>query len=682
MVQPTPCRACVSRLIRCVVAVVSFAVGAHAGWAAAADGGDVPQASNLSTSALASMPLESLMQVKFVTTASLFKQRVADAPAAAVVLTADDIRNFGWRTLADALASLPGLYTSYDRTYTYLGARGFRRPGDYNSRFLLLIDGMRVNDAVYDQAAIGTDFPLDLDLVERIEYVPGPGSAVYGSNALFGVINVVTKSGRDFNGAQVATSAGSFGERRARATYGWHGDNGADLVLSATSYARSGQDLYYPEFDTPEQNHGVANGLDYDRAQYLFAKLAYRGLTISAGYGNRTKGAPNAPYDAVFNAPFSTTDTHSFVNASYRHAVSSELELAAQVFWERYDYRSRAFYGDPAALNVDGDKAIWYGADLHATWTGLRGHKIVAGVNATRDASRTQYNYNVDPYEQILDDHHSANRIGIYVEDEIQLSRRFTFNAGLRLDDESISGVNLSPRLALIYKATDRDTVKLVYGQAYRAPNAYELYYTIPGADGQQGNASLKPEHITTVELIYDRQLGEAGHATASIFHYHVRNLISEMPNASGVEQFQNVNRANAKGVELAYEQRIAGGATVRASYTWQMTRDEDSGLILQDSPRHLAKLNVAVPLFGQAARLGTELRCVSSRLAQGGAAGGYCLGNVTIGTARLIPHGDLSFSVYNVTDKRYSDPAGPGFAQSAIVQQSRTFLAKLVVGF
>ena len=84
-----------------------------------------------STPDLASMPLEALMQVT-VRTATLLSQSGADAPAAVVVLTAQDIRAFGWRTLAEALASLPGLYTSYDRTYTYLGGRGFQRPGDYN----------------------------------------------------------------------------------------------------------------------------------------------------------------------------------------------------------------------------------------------------------------------------------------------------------------------------------------------------------------------------------------------------------------------------------------------------------------------------------------------------------------------------------------------------------------------
>jgi iron complex outermembrane receptor protein len=630
---------------------------------------------------LASMPLEALMQVK-VSTATLFSQSVADAPAAVVVLTAKDIRAFGWRTLADALGSLPGLYTTYDRTYSYLGARGFQRPGDYNSRFLLLIDGMRVNDAVYDQASIGDDFPLDMDLVERIEYVPGPGSAIYGSNALFGVINVVTKNGSDIDGTQVAASVGSFGEKRARATYGWHGDRGADLMLSATAYGRNGQDLYYPEFDTPAQNRGVAQNLDYDRAQYLFAKFAYQGFKISAGYGNRTKGVPTASYQAVFNTPQSTRDTHSFIDATYSHAVTNGLEIASQVYWERYDYTDIGLFGAPPVRNVDGDKAIWYGADVHATLSSIARNKLVVGLSFMRDAARDQYNYNTDPYQEILNDRRSSNSAGVYAEDEIRLPWHVTLNAGMRVDRDSTAGTNVSPRLALNFRPTNAGTFKLLYGRAYRAPNAYERYYSLSGPGGQLGNPSLRPEHITTTEFVYDRALGENAHATVSVFHYDMRDLITETPNASGVFMFQNVERARAHGVEIAYEQNIASVAKIRASYTWQLARDSATGAVLQNSPRHLGKLNVLIPLFHDTARLGAEMRCESARVAEIGSAAGYCLGNMTIGSDRLVPHADVSFSVYNVTDKRYADPAGPNFTQNVIPQQSRTFLLKLVYGF
>lgn len=236
--------------------------------------------------------------------------------------------------------------------------------------------------------------------------------------------------------------------------------------------------------------------------------------------------------------------------------------------------------------------------------------------------------------------------------------------------------------LALNYKPTATDTFKLIYGRAYRSPNAYELYYTIPGPGGQSGNPSLSAEHITTTEFVYDRALRENAHATVSLFHYDVRDLITETLDPLGAYVFENVDRAQARGVALACEQNIASIATIRASYSWQLARDGDTGAVLQNSPRHLAKVNVTVPLFHNAARVGAEMRCASARLAQVGSAAGYCLANVTVGSDRAIPHANVSFSVYNVTDKRYADPAEPNFTQSVIAQQSRTFLLKLVYGF
>ena len=157
------------------------------------------------------LPLEQLMQMQ-VTTASRYAQTALEAPAAVSVVTAEDIRLLGYRSLAEVLASMRGLYVSYDRAYHYLGTRGFATPGDYNTRVLLLVNGVRLNDNLYDQANIGTDFPIDLDLIERVEFVSGPGSAVYGANAFFGVVNVITRDGHQLPGAPGGGGSGQPGQ--------------------------------------------------------------------------------------------------------------------------------------------------------------------------------------------------------------------------------------------------------------------------------------------------------------------------------------------------------------------------------------------------------------------------------------------------------------------------------------
>ena len=233
------------------------------------------------------LPLEQLLSME-VYGASKFAQKISDAPSAVSVITASEIKAYGWRTLADILRSIRGLHISGDRNYSYLGASGLLRPGDYNTRFLLLVDGYRTNDSVFDQAAIGNEFIIDLGLIDRVEYVPGPGSSIYGANAFFGVINVVTKHGRDIGGTQVAFDAGSLGSRQGRASYGYRDPNGAELLLSASTYRSHGQDLYFPEFDTPQTNHGIAQALDYERAHRFFIKAASGAFGVTLAHSDRT----------------------------------------------------------------------------------------------------------------------------------------------------------------------------------------------------------------------------------------------------------------------------------------------------------------------------------------------------------------------------------------------------------
>jgi outer membrane cobalamin receptor len=166
---------------------------------------------------LMSMPLEDLARVQ-VYSASRHSEDIRKAPSSVSIITAEDIRRYGWRTLGEALRSLRGFYISDNRRYTYLGVRGFMRPGDDNPRILLLVNGHRLNDKIYDTAAIGTEFPLDLELVDHIEVVRGPGSSLYGTNAIFGVIDIITREPGQKAAVEVSGDAGSLWSRSGRAT--------------------------------------------------------------------------------------------------------------------------------------------------------------------------------------------------------------------------------------------------------------------------------------------------------------------------------------------------------------------------------------------------------------------------------------------------------------------------------
>jgi outer membrane receptor protein involved in Fe transport len=343
---------------------------------------------------LAELPIEQLLSLE-VYSASRFVQKLSEAPSSVSIVTAADIKAFGWRTIADILRSMRGLHVTNDRNYSYLGARGFQRAGDYNSRFLLLIDGNRSNEALYDQASIGTEGLIDVDTIDRVEFISGPGSSVYGANAFFGVINIITKSARDMKGVQASVEAGSSNMRKARASYGWRNEEGVELLLSAASFQHDGENLYFPEFDTPATGNGIARGLDHDRYRNVLAKATAGPFSFRLAHVERTKGIPTASYSQIFNDPRSrTVDEQTAVDAGYRGTLSQDVELITRVYWGAYQYAGDYVYDlPPVGVMRDGSRSRWSGAEARIVSTSIQGHKFVAGAEYQRNTRLRQFSY-------------------------------------------------------------------------------------------------------------------------------------------------------------------------------------------------------------------------------------------------------------------------------------------------
>lgn len=634
------------------------------------------------TADLTALPFEDLLDLE-VYSASRFTQKASEAPSTVTVISAADIRAYGWRTLADALRSVRGLYVSYDRTYSFLGARGFLRPGDYNTRFLLQIDGNRINDPVFDQAPMGGEFPLDLELVERIEYVPGPGSSIYGANAFFGVINVITKRAADIEGSRASIEGGTGDVRRGALSHGWRDGRGNELVLSASGYDNRGRDLYFSEFDTPAQNHGIVQGLDYERGQRLFAKAQSGPFHLALLHAQRNKGTPTASFDQVFNAPGSRTkDEQTTADLYWQHALPNQGELSSRLFWGSYRYSGDYIYQRPAlTINRDQSEGRWWGAELRSFFVPRHGHKVLAGAEFEMDYRIEQLNYDLLPRTDYLNATHADRRYAFYLQDEIALSARMLLNAGLRYDHHSDTGGVFNPRLALISKLDEATTLKAVYGSAYRSPNSYEMYYAIPGAGGQHANPALGRERIRSLELALVRQLKGNARFTLSLFHNDVSALITEQRHEiDQLPVFRNANAAFAKGVEAEYERSWRNGASLRASISQQSVHTHAVGdeAMSVNSPARLAKFNLALPLRGSW-RAGAEAQYVSRRGAlQQEEAASYWIANLNLYTVHLTRHFDVSATAFNLFNRRYADPASAAFTQRTIAQDGRRLLFKL----
>lgn len=622
---------------------------------------------------LMNLPLEQLLNLE-VSAASRFAQKASDAPSAVSVVTADDIRQYGYRTFADILKSIRGLYVTYDRNYSYLGVRGFARPGDYNTRVLLLVDGYRIGDNIYDQAPIGTEFPIDVDLIERVEFIPGPGSSIYGSGAFLGVINVRTKTGADFRPAEVKAEAASAQTWRGRVSGGFGFDGGGSLLLSASGLDSPGRDLYFPEFDAPATNNGMAQGLDHDRTHSFFGKYADANWNIDLVHAERTKGVPTAAFGQAFNDPRSgTIDQRSYASVGYTTAWSDH-DLNGRLTYGQYDYDGTYPYAlPPVAPLRDGADGQWWDTELQFGTRAFPNHHLIFGADLHRDSRQNQFSYQEDPRIDFLDDRRSGHRYGLYAQDEIALGDHWLLNAGVRYDDYySEDETTVNPRLAAIYKPRETTSLKFLYGTAFRSPNAYERYYV---SSGYKANADLEPETIRTYEFVVEERRPQGLRLSGSAFHYRIDDLISLTTDpADGLLVMANIDQVETTGAEFELERRWDSGTRLRASVTWQRAEDATSGERLTNSPSILANANFSAPVFHGWLEAGVEGQYVGERrtLANGRAAG-YALVNLTLVTRKLARGLEVSASVYNLFDKDYGDPGSEEHAQDILWQDGRS---------
>lgn len=616
-----------------------------------------------------------------VTTASKYSQSSRQAPSALRVVTAEDIRTYGYRTVAEALRSLPGIYVTHDRNYTYVGVRGFGQPGDYNTRVLLLIDGERLNENTYDGAYYANEFPVDIDLVERVEFMPGPGSAIYGNNAFFGVVNVITKRGKDYNGAELSAEYGSFDTYKGRGTYGKRFENGAEMLLSATGFDRDGPDqLYYREFDTPEQNHGIAENLDYDHYYSVFGKFSWGPLTLEGASIDRTKGIPTASWGQNFNDSGSLTeDKRTFITATYNDQLAQDWGVYLRLNYHQYDYQADLIYGDPRTVNKDVGFGEWWGGEFRLTNTSFNNHKLVFGMELQDNLQQFQNNYDVGG-QTYFNFPYTSTRYGIYLQDEYQLLDSLTLIAGARYDYNPLGGGSANPRVGLIWQALDSTTLKLLYGSAFRAPNVYERFYA-GDQTTNKANPGLIPEKIQTLEFILEHFFTPSTRVSASLYHYKSDKLISQKTDPlDDLNFYDNVDSISANGIELEGEQRFRNGIRARASYVWQQTEDAN-GRVLVNSPQHQAKLNLSAPLWSDYWRVGFETQYMSSRYTLTSRISDNVRSNLNV-SGELIKNVSASFGLYNLWNSRYADPVAAELVQDSIIQDGRTFRLKLNVRF
>ena len=647
--------------------------------------GETPQAPK----DLSQLSLEELMnlQIDTVYGASKFEQKVTEAPSSITIITADEIEKYGYRTLSDALQSVPGFYVTNDRNYSYIGVEGISRPTDYNTHLLILVDGHRLNDNIFNGAYAGTEAILDIDLIQRVEIIRGPGSSLYGANAFLGVINIITKRGRDFKGAEVSADVGSLQTYRGRTTYGQQYTSGLEVLLSETYYNGKGnRQLFFPEFNSPATNNGIAQDADTDQFHSTFLSASYRDFSLRAGYVSREKHIPTASFGTVFDdARTETTDARAYADVQYQHALGHAWEVNARGFYDWYKYDGVFIYDysgggiPPYTVNHDYSRGDWWGLEFSVSRRIAERHHLTLGTEETSNTNQVLGNYDQSPFVTYLSDHHTSSQSSVYLQDEFAIRKSLLLAAGVRYDRYSTFGGTVNPRLGLIFSPRENTAIKILYGQAFRAPDNFELHYNAPTL-GFEPSPNLNPETIKTTEVVFEKYFWQHASLSTSGFYSRIDHLISQATDpANGLIHFANLEGVRGKGLEFVLSAKRPSGWEGRLSYTLQGSHGSLNGETLSNSPRHLAKFNLIAPLLRNKLFASFEAQEISRRLTVVNTGlGGSFVANATLYSKDLLGKLRISASLYNLFDKHYADPVGQEIQGASVVHDGRTFRVKL----
>jgi iron complex outermembrane receptor protein len=526
-----------------------------------------------------------------------------------------------------------------------------------------------------------------MDLVDRVEVIRGPGSALYGNNAFFTIINVVTRRGQDVQGTEVSGSASGYSTETGRITYGNKFTNGVEMVVSGSYLASAGHHrLHYSEFNAT--NNGDAVNMDTDESKSLFTTISYKDFTFEGGYVDRRKLNPAAPYGIVFNDPrYLNIDERSFTELRFHHEFEGSWDLQARVYYDRYafdaDYPYNYNAPAPGPITINRDWARWQGAGSEVIATAGLGSRnnVTVGAEFREDFQLDLLNYDVNPPSSYVNSRRDQYSVGLYSQDELKILTNLTATAGLRFDYFSTFGDALNPRAGLIYNPWTGSAFKALYGRAYRAPNANELYYVQPT---YKANPSLQPEKIQSYELVYEQAFLQSYRFSASVFYNDISGLISQRTDPNdGKIFYDNIDNVDARGVEFELGGKWKHGLRGVISYAYAEARNSATDTILNNSPRHIGKANVAIPLWPDKVFAGLEFQAMSSRTTHlGTEVGSFWIANATLYSRQIIKNLEFSASVYNLFDRHYSDPVSDDFVQAAIRQDGRSFRVKLTYRF
>jgi outer membrane receptor for ferrienterochelin and colicins len=470
------------------------------------------------------------------------------------------LRRFGYRTVGEAVGAVAGVYLVDNRLSYSIGIRGLNIPGDYNTRILVLVDGASVNEAWASFAGLGWDSFVSIDDVSRIEVIRGPVSSVYGANAFFGIINIVTRGAAETPHAWAKTAINSINGTITSAGFASGGVHqqlrGSIQVMDR--FGETSQLAAYPGTDLKGDGSSQFTGSLVGSYNGTFGQVrAYR----------YRRATPFVPYNSDLAAvtPYEAYDTQVLVEGGHTHEINKRLTLAVRGYANLYSYSDHIIQVAASPFD-DLGRGDSYGVELRGRYELVVPQKL--GLTAGTEATyyRTYSKSYAEGDDQCAPDGGAAcvpknfNIEGVYTELDGQPTKWLGFTGGLRFDNNSVIDRRLSPRVALFISEPEKYGVKLLYAQGFRNPSAYEaFFYDNVSFTQPQG---LKAERISSFESVLWAKPLPGLSTRLSGFYWDARDVVEQLPDPMNplLLQFQNAGRFASAGLEVEASYRNATG--------------------------------------------------------------------------------------------------------------------------
>ncbi len=621
----------------------------------------------LSASASADAPsdLEALLEEPVVSTASKSAETQSVAPATTSVLTAEDLRRYGIRSLDEALNFLAlGIMTSNPLHSVDVGARGVLLTADFGNHVLLLVDGHAMNEQWDGTAYFERGAGIPFELIDHIEVILGPGSVLYGSNAMLAVINIITKRAKEFGGLHVVGETELPTAVRAAAGFGHEFTlfgRRAEVTTEIEYYTQDG-----PAFRFGPQHQGKWGGLA-DRSYYTQIPDGY--LRFSIGdfeFALRAESYKRAtPYVNAFNqfsGEFNNPDNYEidrWLTADLKHKVhlGSIATLTSRLYGDLYDYNQLLTNRSPGDC-LDGESqgcrtdllgaSKWAGLEEQASFDWLHNGRLTTLIGV--DARLRLVSSRLDYTDLATGDHggttgayqHGERAIAIYGEQTARPIDWLNLNVGARFDADERFGNRVSPRAVAAVSPWKGATVKGIYAEAFRAPTSYESFFT--DSTSQPPATNLKPETVRSVEASFEQRFGAHRLLIGGFRSWWSNMVLLELMTPQEIAQaiaagqlqtgvttayeYKNVSRIDNGGYNAAVEgsflnRRLRYAVNVTGAYT----RRTDPGAppsTLTVAPQFFWNARAAYDFGGSFPTLGAAMYYLAARPADRAADGGF----------------------------------------------------------